>query len=118
MQKKRFNCPAEMALSLIDGKWKVIVLWLLRKGPQRSGKLKSRLPGISAAAFSNAVRELERDGLLRRSQKSGIGLEVTYGLTERGETLSPLVKGLVKWGLAHQADYALGDFAMAAFYRR
>lgn len=117
MAKKHFNCPAEMTLSLFDGKWKVIVLWLLRKGPQRSGKLKSRLPGITSAAFSNAVRELERDGLLKRWVKAGAPPEVSYGLTARGESLSPIVKSLVKWGLQYQAEYALGEFGMAKFYR-
>src|SRR5690606_31390357 len=97
MMKKQFNCPAEMTLSLFDGKWKVIVLWLLRKGPQRSGKLKSRLPGITPAAFSNAVRELERDRLVKRMVKAGNPPEVSYGLTEKGQSLSPIVKSLVKW---------------------
>lgn len=117
MAKKHFNCPAEMALSLFDGKWKVIILWVVRKGPQRSGKLKSRLPGITAAAFSNAVRDLERDGLLRRIVKPGAPPEVSYGLTERGESLSPIVKSLVKWGLANRAEYALGEFGMEKFYK-
>lgn len=117
MAKKQFNCPAEMCLSLFAGKWKVIVLWLLRRGPQRSGKLRSRLPGITAAAFSNAVRELERDGLVKRFVKPGAVPEVSYGLTARGESLSPIVKSLVKWGLQHQGDYASGEFAMAKFYQ-
>lgn len=117
MAKKYFNCPAEMCLSLFDGKWKVIILWVVRKGPQRSGKLKSRLPGITPAAFSNAVRELERDGLLRRIVKPGASPEVSYGLTERGESLSPIVKSLVKWGLQHREFYALGEFGMEKFYK-
>jgi DNA-binding HxlR family transcriptional regulator len=119
MPKAAYNCPAEMTLSLIGGKWKVIVLWLLRKGPQRSGKLKSRLPGITATAFSRAVRELEEAGLVRRKAVPTGGLPaVSYGLTARGETLSPIVKGLVKWGLANQAEYVSGDFGMASMYRR
>jgi DNA-binding HxlR family transcriptional regulator len=117
MAKKHFNCPAEMTMSLFDGKWKVIILWVVRKGPQRSGKLKSRLPGITPAAFSNAVRELERDGLLRRMVKSSAPPEVSYGLTERGESLSPIVKSLVKWGLQHREHYALGEFGMEKFYK-
>jgi len=116
MLKKKFNCPGEMTLHLIGGKWKVIVLWLVRKGPQRSGKLKSRMPGISPAAFSKAVRELEEAGLLRRATKGTAPVEVSYSLTRRGESLSPIVKSLVKWGLAHQQEYAAGEFGMAKFY--
>lgn len=117
MHKARYHCPAEMTLHLINGKWKVIVLWLLRKGPQRSGKLKSRLPGITPAAFSRAVRELEDAGLVRRKVTGTLPPAVSYALTARGESLSPIVKSLVKWGLAHSGDYLAGEFAMAAFYK-
>lgn len=117
MNKKPFNCPAELTLHLIAGKWKVIVLWLIRKGPQRSGKIKSRIPGITSTAFSKAVRELEADGILRRISKGTYPPEVSYELTSRGETLGPIVKSLVKWGLTRQADYAIGEFSMVQFYR-
>jgi DNA-binding HxlR family transcriptional regulator len=116
MKKQKFNCPGEMTVSLIDGKWKTIILWLLRKGPQRSGKLKSRMPGITSASFSNAVRELESTGLISRQIKSTLPLEVSYNLTEKGETLKPIVKSLVKWGLENQKEYLLGEFGMARFY--
>lgn len=117
MEKRSFNCPGEMTLALISGKWKVIVLWLLRKGPQRSGKLRSRMPGITAAAFSNAVRELESAGLLRRRARVTLPPEVTYSLTARGESLRPIVRSLVKWGLENHKDYMDGEFGMARFYR-
>lgn len=110
--KKTFNCPGEVPLSVMGGKWKVIILWLLRKGPQRSGRLKSSLPGISSSAFSKAVREMEQDGILKRTAKSTEPLQVSYILTPRGESLGPLVKTLVKWGLAHRGDYVQGLFGM------
>jgi DNA-binding HxlR family transcriptional regulator len=116
MKKKPYTCPAEMTIHLIGGKWKVIALWLLRKGPQRSGKLKSRMIGVSSTAFSLAVRDLESAGLIRRTVKASELLQVSYSLTPRGESLSPIVKSLVKWGLAHQKEYASGEFRMARFY--
>ena len=116
MTKKRFNCPAEMTVHLIGGKWKIIVLWLVRQGPQRSGKIKSRLPGITSAAFSKAVRDLEDFGLLKRISSDTYPPEVSYVLTAKGESLKPIVKSMVKWGLANKSDFALGDFGMAAFY--
>jgi DNA-binding HxlR family transcriptional regulator len=118
MQKRAFNCPAEMTLHLIGGKWRVIVLWLLHKGPQRSGKLKSRLPGITPAAFSRAVRELEASHLVRRRASGTYPPAVSYELTVEGVSLSPLVKAMVKWGLAHSETYLAGEFGMAAFYRK
>lgn len=116
MAKRKYNCPGEMTLDLIGGKWKPIVLWLLRKGPQRSGRLKSHLPGISPSAFSLAVRELEADGLIKREASGGYPAAVSYRLTERGESLRPLIRSLVKWGLSHQTVYVAGEFGMAQFY--
>lgn len=116
MAKRSYNCPAEMTVRLIGGKWRIIILWLLRRGAQRSGKLKSRLPGITPAAFSNAVRGLEASGLVRRISRPGSPPEVSYELSARGASLGPIVKSLVKWGLAHQRDYAQGEFGMARFY--
>lgn len=117
MPTAKFNCPAEMTLQLFSGKWKVIILWLLRKGPQRSGKLKSRLPGISSTAFSKAVRELESDALIFRTSTDEFPPQVSYGLSEKGESLKPIVRGLVKWGLLHRRDYSSAPFEMERFYQ-
>lgn len=114
--KAKFNCPAQMTASLIGGKWKVIALWLLRKGPQRSGKLRARMLGISPAAFSLTVRELEESGLLRRIVREGRPPQVSYALSARGESLSPIVKSMVKWGLANQSHYVIGEYGMAGIY--
>lgn len=116
MGRKTFNCPGELTLHLIGGKWKVIVLWLVRKGPQRSGKIRSRMPGVTPTAFSRAVRELEADGILRRRSRGSYPLEVSYELTSKGETLAPIVRSLVRWGLTHQGDHLIGDFGMARFF--
>ena len=112
MRKKRYNCPGELTLDLIGGKWNVIVLWLLRKGPQRSGKLRSQMPGISPAAFSASVRFLESAGLIERKVRPVYPPEVSYRLSERGGSLGPIVKSLVKWGLMHRNEYLLGSFGM------
>ncbi|MBC7371510.1 MAG: helix-turn-helix transcriptional regulator [Bdellovibrionaceae bacterium] len=104
-----------MTLDIIGGKWKIIVLWLLRNGPRRSGKLKAKMPGISPAAFSGAVRELEVHGLIKRIVHSEFPPEVSYALKPKGQTLSSLVKQLVKWGLENKSTYVQGNFLMERF---
>ena len=111
--KKKYNCPAELTVDLIGGKWRVIVLFLLRKGKLRSGRLKAQLPGISTAAFSNAVRDLEKLQLIKRNATQDFPPKVSYELSARGESLKPVVKTLVKWGLANQNHYVAGGFGMA-----
>lgn len=113
MKKRKYNCPAELTLEQFAGKWKVIILWLVRKGPQRSGRIKSQLPGISGTAFSKAVRELEEAGLLERNvRQSTMPFEVTYQLTSLGSSLSPIVRSLVRWGLENKNHFSNGEFLM------
>ncbi|MBX3023157.1 MAG: helix-turn-helix transcriptional regulator [Bdellovibrionales bacterium] len=116
--KKKYNCPGELTLDLIGGRWKPIVLWLLRRGPQRSGKLRSRLPGISPAAFSAAVRELEGSDLIVRESTDTYPPAVMYRLSVKGESLKPLIRSAVKWGLTHRQDYQQDEFGMEPFYNK
>jgi DNA-binding HxlR family transcriptional regulator len=116
MKKKKFNCPAELTLSLIGGKWRAILLYNLRKKPHRFGDLKRHSPGITPAVLTKELRFLETAGLVRRRK---IGPDradgVEYALTERGETLKPSLYSLIRWGRAQQAEYVDGPFGMAVF---
>ena len=118
MKKRKFNCPAEMTLSLIGGKWKVILLYNLRKGPRRFGDLRRVSPGITQATLTRQLRELEaanivRQRLLGNDRTAG----VEYSLTEKGESLKPVLYSMIRWGIAHQKDHVAGDFGMSVFSR-
>jgi DNA-binding HxlR family transcriptional regulator len=118
MKKKKFNCPAEMTLSLMDGKWKAILLFNLRKGPKRFGELRRLSPGINHATLSNQLRELEKNGLVERHELSPAPkLAVEYCLTERAEALKPALYALIRWGIAHQKEYVVGEYGMAHFHK-
>lgn len=116
--KKKYNCPAEMTIDLIGGKWKVILLYNLRKSARRFGEIKRLSPGITAATLSQHLKELERDGLVRRRMIGDDALGgVEYQLTAKGESLKPILYAMIRWGIAHQKEYALGDFGMAVFQK-
>lgn len=118
MKKRRFNCPAEMTISLIGGKWKAILLYNLRRGPKRFGELRRHSPGISAATLATQLRELEECGLVGRRVISPLpSLAVEYFLTEAGESLKPVLYAMIRWGIARQKEYVQGEFGMAAFTR-
>jgi DNA-binding HxlR family transcriptional regulator len=116
MIKKKFNCPAEMTISLIGGKWKAILIYNLRRGPRRFGDLRRHSPGITQATLTQQLRELEGSGLIKRT---AIGKDrmagVEYSLTEKGESLRPIINSMIRWGISHQKDYVAGDFGMAVF---
>src|SRR4051812_6805560 len=102
----KFNCPAEMTLSLIGGKWKAILIYNLRKGSQRFGELRRLSPGITPTTLIQQLRDLEETGLVERT---AVGTErtegVEYALTEKGQSLWPVLKALIRWGMENQKDY-------------
>lgn len=119
MKKKQFNCPAEMTIQLIGGKWKTILLYHLRKNPKRFGELRKLSPGISAATLTKELRDFEQSGIISRTK---IGKEkfngVEYALTKKGESLKPILNALIRWGLDNRKDYVLGEFEMVAFQKK
>ena len=62
----------------IGGKWKPVILMILRDKPARFNKIKQLLPGVSGNMLTQSLKELERDGLIRKSD----GEHVVYGLTD------------------------------------
>lgn len=118
MKKRKFNCPAEMTLSLMGGKWKAILLYNLRKDAKRFGELKRLSPGITAATLATALKELEDAGLVAKEQLGRDKLSgVSYSMTEKGNSLKPVLYAAIRWGLANQKDYVVGDYGMAIFQK-
>jgi DNA-binding HxlR family transcriptional regulator len=116
--KMKYNCPAEMTISLIGGKWKAILLYNLRRGPKRFGELKRRSPGITPATLTQQLKQLEDVNLIERRAVGKDKLEgVEYALTERGESLRPVLNALIRWGIEYQKEYVIGDFGMAQFVK-
>lgn len=116
--KKHFNCPAEMTVSLLSGKWKAILIYNLRKNAKRFGELKRLSPGITQATLTKELKALEKSGLIRRFAMGRDRSEgVEYSLTPLGESLKPVLYTMIRWGIAHQKQFALGEFGMAVFQK-
>ena len=85
-------------MNLIGTKWKPLVLFHLIEGPERSGVLQKKIPGISNKMFTQTVRELEKDDLISRKIFPVVPPKVEYNLTTKGKTLEPILKSLDAWG--------------------
>lgn len=95
-------CSVEAAVSLIDGKWKSLILWyLLQDGTLRFNELRRRIPGATQRMLTNQLRELEEDGLLHREVFPQVPPKVEYSLTGKGMGLSPILLALREWGDTH-----------------
>lgn len=92
------GCSVEAAISLIDGKWKCVILFHLLEGTHRFNELRRKLPGVTQRMLTNQLRELEADGLIARTVYAQVPPRVDYDLSPRGCTLEPILTALKLWG--------------------
>ncbi|MFJ5624975.1 winged helix-turn-helix transcriptional regulator [Peribacillus loiseleuriae] len=98
-REKTFNCEKELTLSIIGGKWKMLIMWHLGKdGTKRFGELKSLIPAITQRMLVSQLRELEEDLIVSRKVYPVVPPKVEYSLTERGHTLIPILESMYVWG--------------------
>ncbi|MGI5524762.1 winged helix-turn-helix transcriptional regulator [Micromonospora sp. CA-259024] len=91
-------CGVTAAIAVIDGKWKTALLWLLESGPRRPGELRRQLPGLTEKVLTQALREMEADGLVHREVHDVLPLRTEYYLTTFGRELSEALAPLSDWG--------------------
>ena len=92
------SCGLTYAVELLNGRWKVNVLWSLNNGTNRYGLLKKSIPGISEKMLTQRLRDLEKEGLILRKDFKTIPPHVEYSLSQAGEELMPVLKQLCQWG--------------------
>lgn len=91
-------CAVEVALSVLGGKWRTVVLAELKQGAMHHGELRRAVPRISQKELTRCVRALEADGLLERTEVPGPVRRVRYAITERGRALSAVLQALYDFG--------------------
>jgi DNA-binding HxlR family transcriptional regulator len=101
MKNQAYGCGLEAALDMIGGKWKVLVLWHLSSGPRRFGELRRLVKGISEKMLIQSLREMERDGIVKRTDFREIPPRVEYSMTSFGVSLKEALKPLCEWGSRH-----------------
>ncbi len=95
--------PPEIAatLSVLGGKWKVLILWQLMRRPCRFNELRRAIAGVSQHMLTVSLRELESEGILTRTVLPEAPPRVEYALSEHGRSLSGVVRALAEWGARH-----------------
>ncbi len=100
----RMNNPVELALHVIGGKWKMPILWRLKDRTWRYGELKRSLRRITDKMLTKQLRELERDGLVRRTVYPVVPPHVDYDITDLGRTAIPAINSLREWGALYRGS--------------
>jgi DNA-binding HxlR family transcriptional regulator len=95
-------CPVTTTLSVIGGKWKPIILWIIRDEKKRFGEIKRLIPSITQKMLTQQLRELERDDIIHRKVYPVVPPKVEYSITDYGHSLTPILNAMAKWGEMHR----------------
>lgn len=91
--------PFGYTISVIGGKWKMLIIYLLAENqPVRFNDLKRKIGAITFKTLSSQLKELEADGIVIRKEYPQIPPKVEYSLTHKAETLLPVLEQLCEWG--------------------
>ncbi|GGL23242.1 winged helix-turn-helix transcriptional regulator [Nocardia jinanensis] len=102
-------CTIEAAMEVVGGKWKMAIINHLFDGTLRFGELCRAMPSITQRMLTRQLRELEADGLIRRTVYAEVPPKVEYDLTELGATLRPVAGLLESWGERYRAGIIPAD---------
>ena len=101
MAKKSIGCLVEMTLTVIGGRWKVLILQELFSGVKRFNELHRSLAGITHKTLTQQLREMEADGIINHKVFAQIPPKVEYSLTPLGKTLKPVLAAMHRWAERH-----------------
>lgn len=97
------NTGFNYTLSLINGKYKMTILYTIAQfGTIRTNEMQRYIRDISFKTLSASLKELERDGLVNRREYPQVPPKVEYSLTDKGETLIPILNAMCAWGYNHK----------------
>ena len=88
----------EGAFRILEGRWKMVIIFhLFDRGTLRFSELEKAIPGVSQKMLIQQLRELERDGIVRRTVYPQVPPKVEYDLTKWGQAMCPALDSLLDW---------------------
>jgi DNA-binding HxlR family transcriptional regulator len=91
------SCPSREVIAMLASKWVMLLIPLLRRGPQRNGDLMRAIGGVSQKMLTQTLRDLETHGLVARRDYAEVPPRVEYALTPLGESLAKTIAALDDW---------------------
>lgn len=94
-----YSCTVSLAMDLIGGKWKTVILYHLKSAPKRYSELLKEMQTVTEMTLSLQLKQLEKDGLIaRKVYGKKPPVKVVYSLTDFGLTLIPTLEAILVWG--------------------
>ncbi len=97
------NCPLARVSKVLQGKWTMVILYILSEGTLRFGEIKRKLPNFTDANLTKDLRLLEAYSVIQRKVYPVVPPKVEYSLTEMGKAFLPILDSINKWAEKYTA---------------
>lgn len=94
--------PVQDALEVLNGRWKLPILFSLTFGTKRFKQISRDVNGITDKVLSKELKDMEMNQLIKRTVYDSFPPKVEYSITEHGKSLQELLDYLAKWGQLHR----------------
>lgn len=99
------DTPFGYTLSMIGGKWRLVILyWLVEYETIRFNELHRKIGSITFKTLSTQLKEMEADGLIIRHEYPQIPPKVEYSLSDKGRSLYPIMEAMCAWGSEYKTE--------------
>ncbi|NLR57767.1 helix-turn-helix transcriptional regulator [Chitinophaga polysaccharea] len=98
--KQSAECPFQEAMDLIAGKWTMSIVNVLMSGTMRFKELERHVTGINTRMLVKELKQLEAKKIVKRKAYATVPPTVEYSLTEKGESLKPVLSAIQSWAIA------------------
>jgi DNA-binding HxlR family transcriptional regulator len=99
VNQKIHPCTVSVAMDLLGGKWKAVILYHLKDAAKRYSELRKEMRGVTERTLSLQLKQLEEDGLISRQVYGDKPpIKVVYSLTDFGKSSTPVLNAILGWG--------------------
>lgn len=95
------RCPVGITQNVLQGKWKLVILYILKDEVKRFNEIQRIIPDIRQGYLTQQLRELEQDGLVHREVYKVVPPKVEYSLTDMGKKILPVIDKMYEWGIEY-----------------
>lgn len=92
-------------MNVLSGKWKIPVIAILLHGKRRFSEIERAIPKINPRMLSKELRDLESNGIVKRSVYDTVPVSVEYELTDSGYSFKKVLHMMLEWGLEHRQNF-------------
>jgi DNA-binding HxlR family transcriptional regulator len=96
------ECGLHLFMEIMNGKWKINLVWCIYAGIKRPGELQRKMPKASRRLLDTQLKQLVDQGIITKNTFDELPQKVEYELTPLGKTLIPVIEVTAQWGETHR----------------